>query len=238
MADLVTFVKFFEGIDFSYEFSVSSQDKSVNKCLLWMHPKNLSWTLQQKKRIYDFISSHPYFGGDKSMLGKIMNFTVESTAHISIDLKTQRIKLYISLYNEPLWSSLKKLQNIAQLLWKTKKYEFEEGATKIDCIWFDISRDSIEIKVYELLSKVPSCYVIPEQVDMQNIKESGFLKTLDWRKKFFLRLKEYISIEKFFTDFSREAVEDLQDTFKFTLKLQNRVKYFCLEGKKKEIYFI
>ena len=120
----------------------------------------------------------------------------------------------------------------------TDKYFLERDFIKFDCIWFDVSKDWIIYKIYELVDLNNNFDWLPTSIKKEDVKEIWYLKTPSGRKKKFFRFKNSQEIELFKKEFNLARVDELQKNIKNYHNLQKKVKYYCIEWEKKEIYFI
>lgn len=190
-----------------------------------------------RKKILDFFMYSDFLEvWWKKMIQDIFSLESlkESVFHFWVDGATKRYKFYISLYHYDFETALKILSEIKDILWISQEYFLEENFIKFDSLGFDIKDGKIELKVYELLQRADEYF--PSNVFAKNIKEYGVLKTLWWRKKYFYRFEDYFHINDF-PDLRKNNIWELQDYFDW-YSIQKKIKYYCFEWNKKEMYFV
>ena len=156
--------------------------------------------------------------------------------HFATDIETGRYKFYISLYHHNFKDSLKIITDIKKILGIKSEYFLEDTFTFFDCIGFDIQDWEVEMKIYELLSQDTSWYDIPGYVK-NNTKELWVLKDMKIRKKYFYRFKNSLTIHQFSDTFNLSWIEEIHDIIPEYI-MQKRVKYYCKQGEREEIYFV
>lgn len=172
----------------------------------------------------DFLSWNNYYN-------LILNNFSKIITHIWVDNNDWRKKIYISLYNTDFKYSLKIINNLKKILKMEERYFLEKNFLKFDCIWIDFLKNwKVNLKIYEIVKK-EDFSGLPEFCDKNNIKEIWFLKDFYGRKKKFFRFENYLKIKDFWEIF------DLSEILK-NKNIKWKVKYFCIEWIKKEIYFL
>lgn len=161
--------------------------------------------------------------------------TKDLVFHFWEDFETHRFKFYISLYGISFKSSIKILSEIKKILW-IHEYFLEKNFTVFDCIGFDIQNDSIDLKVYELVSFQEEYQkFLPPYIEKNNIKEVWFLKT-DKRKKIFFRLQKPLDIS---------VLQEISSSYTLPwvflpgiYSFVGMIRYICYEQDTVEIYFV
>ena len=191
-------------------------------------------------KVYSFLSSsNQYFLQHKKKLQLIFMLAdkYQLPIHISFNIKKKQTRIYLWLYYQDIQIAKKItlyiMKNLYSYSWS---YRFEDTLYRIDCLGFNIN-ENLEIKVYELVpvSKIfTSCDFFP----YKDVKEYGFLKDMKWRKKEFFRFSQPLGYIPFLDIFSQTSFDALDSEISNVYALQRKVKYYCLEWDKKEIYFI
>lgn len=207
-----------------YEFILSNNSNKIDKFLF-------NFEENQEKYIFELINEKIKLWNE---IQKIFSIFWKEIKQIWFDSKTNRCKFYIPLYSKTFKESLKNIKKCKDILWIKKEYFLEKDFLKFDCIWFDISEKWIDLKIYELVINENNFEFLPEFINQKDIKEIWYLKNFDWRKKKFFRFLNLQEIEKFSDDFDISQLNILENNY----NLQKKVKYFCIEGEKKELYFI
>lgn len=190
-------------------------------------PKNLK-KIYKIDNILDFLD---FFPNKNYKFLKILEKFSDKITHIWEDFENNRKKIYISLYEFDFKESLKIISEIKNILWIQEKYFLEKKFFKFDCIGIDIFKNwNMELKIYEII-KNDNFYNLPDFIIKESIKEIWFLKDFKWRKKKFFRFQNYENIKKFMNIF------DISEVLK-NPEIKWKVKYFCIEWNKKEIYFL
>lgn len=190
-------------------------------------PKNLK-KIYKIDNILDFLD---FFPNKNYKFLKILEKFSDKITHIWEDFENNRKKIYISLYEFDFKESLKIISEIKNILWIQEKYFLEKKFFKFDCIGIDIFKNwNMELKIYEII-KNDNFYNLPDFIIKESIKETWFLKDFYGRKKKFFRFKNYENIEKF------KNIFDISEVLK-NPEIKWKVKYFCIEWNKKEIYFL
>lgn len=158
--------------------------------------------------------------------------------HFWVDEESGRYKFYISLYHTEFKKALKTISHIKKILWVQEKYFLEKEFLQFDCLGFDISNGKIHIKVYELVKKEDFLESLPEYISPESVKEVWYLKNIWGRKKLFYRFEDSVSIWVFQDDFETSYINELEKELWSLYFLQKKVRYYCIEGDKKEIYFV
>lgn len=172
----------------------------------------------------DFLSWNKYYD-------LILHNFSEVITHIWLDNNDWRKKIYISLYDLDFKNSLKIINSLKKILKIEEKYFLEKNFLKFDCIWIDFFKNwKINLKIYEILKK-DDFFWLPDFCDKCNVKEIWFLKDFSWRKKKFFRFEDYLEIKDFWEIFDLSEVLENKN-------IKWKVKYFCIEWTKKEIYFL
>lgn len=223
------FIKHFSKKDWNFEFILSNTSKNIDKVLFWSKENN-------NKYIYDYMVNQNLYKDDK--LNNIFKLFKDYNIHIWLDTLTKRMKVYVWLYDKWLEESLKLIKEVKKLLWLESKYFLEKDFYKFDCIWIDISENWLDLKVYELVKKENNYDFLPTFISKENIKELWYLKNVNWRKKKFFRLLNKVNINNFKDDFDLSELEKLKSEIKDFYNLEKKVKYFCIEWEKQEIYFV
>lgn len=192
-----------------------------------------------KKYIYQEI--YPFIESNKDVLEKFNSiFTLDLLNdiefHFGIDYSSHRMKLYIPLYNALNDLGFNIINEICKIL-DLKKYFTENNCYKLDCIWIDIHSNSLDLKIYELLHW-DDIWFLPDYIPHEEVKEYGVLKSWSWRKKYFCRFKSPVDISLFKEYFDTVDIENLTNDIKDVYRIQKKVKYYCQEKWKQEIYFI
>lgn len=186
-----------------------------------------------KKELYKIENIYNYknFLSWNNYYDIILKSFSENITHIWVDNNDWRKKIYISLYNTDFKNSLKIINNLRKILKIEEKYFLEKNFLKFDCIWIDFLKNwKVNLKIYEII-KNDNFSWLPDFCDKYNIKEIWYLKDFYWRKKKFFRFKNYLEVSIFWKIF------DLSEVFK-NKNIQQKVKYFCVEWTKNEIYFL
>ena len=231
---LSTSIHFFHGLYRHIEFSISNQNKEMYKYILWFD------TDHRYEIAHYIFSSFPLsVHRSTDLLAIFQLFDARSNLfHLGVDPSNQRIKLYISLYDDDMDTATEIVAKLYRILWVMSHIEKDLHFRKYDCIGIDIMEDRLEMKVYELLH--PISY-IPREDHIQdwNIKEFGYMKSTNSRKKMFYRLTQYQDLDRYSKDFAYEGIlaKIHMDSW-WVLALQEKVKYYCIEWDKKELYFI
>jgi len=221
------FIKYFWKYEWNFEFILSNKNE-LNK-ILFLFEKN------SPNIIINYINNNIKL--EKNILD-IFNLYWLKINHIWYDEKNNRYKFYIWLYNDNFRDSLKIIKNCKDILWIKEKYFLEKDFYKFDCIWFDISENWIDMKIYELIKKENHYDWLPNFIDKENIKEIWYLKNFKLRKKKFFRFEKKLDIWLFKKDFNIESIDIFKNNIKDIIFLEKKVKYYCIEWKKKEIYFL
>lgn len=164
----------------------------------------------------------------------------ENLFHLWIDESTKRVKLYISLYNNTVEEAEILIHQLKIIFNKENNQIFENTSqvSKYDCIWIDITDSSIELKIYELINLNEKKDDFIYQKDII-IKEQGYMRSLSWRKKLFFRFLNQVDIKFFKNEFDiYQALDQIKIDLAGKHLLQWKVKYYCSEWEKQEIYFI
>jgi len=216
------------------EFVLDPDSWTISKKILY---RSYGDTREFRKNIFSYLSESIF---DPEILETIdAIFCIPETQnlvfHFWEDSKTHRLKFYISLYELPFIVSLEILSEIKKILW-IHQYFLEKNFKAFDCIGFDIQKNSIVLKVYELVSFQKEYEkFLPEYIDSKNIKEVWFLKSNE-RRKIFFRLQNHLDIRVL------GAISDSLHPFYIFLwdmyQIQEKITYFCYEQGNKEIYFI
>lgn len=162
----------------------------------------------------------------------------ENSFHIWFDSKNDTVKFYISLYHTSFQDSLRIISDIKKILWIKKDYFLELDFLAFDCLWMNVSKEGLHLKIYEIIKKENHYGNIPNFIRKQDIKEAWYLKDFFWRKKQFFRLWKHYNIQLFSELFDTSIIQSFWENIKDFYILQNKVKYYCHEGEKREIYFI
>lgn len=188
----------------------------------------ISKELYRIDNIWNFLE---FFHVQNDIFERILHNFSQIITHIWIDFENNRKKIYISLYDFNFKKSLQIISDIKKILWISEKYFLEKNFLKFDCIGFDIFESwKISLKIYEII-KNNNFDDLPDFLEIENIKETWFLKDFQGRKKKFFRFQKYENIEKFVHIF------DISEVVK-NPEIKWKVKYFCIEWQKKEIYFL
>lgn len=182
----------------------------------------------------DFIKEYDIKKIDK--IFRLFDWIEKSYFHFWIDNKSGRYKIYTTLYNLEINKSLELIKKIQEILWISSIYNLEPDIIWFDCLWFDLSDNLIDMKVYELVELKNNFDGLPSYISKDDIREIGYLKAFSWRKKKFFRFWKLYDIELFKDDFDLSLVDSTTKN-NFTW-LKKKVKYYCYEWDKKEIYFI
>ncbi len=206
---------------FNNEFVLNNNSENIVKVLYWSKTKYNNEFVINKIR--------PFLNNTNLLLfKKIIKIIWFKKIHIWFDLSRKVVKFYIWIYDLWIKESFKLINDIRLVLWINEVYEIEKNFLKFDCLWFDVLCNNIELKVYEI---VKDKFMYDEiellNIDEIDIKEIWFLKSFSWRKKIFFRFNKLIDISIFNNIFS--ISED---------NINKKVKYYCVENNKKEIYFI
>lgn len=223
---MISFVKHFSKYNWSFEFILSWS---------WLNKSLFCFNNNDFKRIQKYIETIFW---NKKELDNIFNLYWSKINHIWIDTLNNRYKIYINLYNVYFNDSLKIISKIKKILWIDKKYYLEKDFLKFDCIWIDISSKWFDLKIYELIDLYKDERFLYKYINFQNIKEVWYLKNFNWRRKNFFRFKNNEDIDIFKCIFDLESLENFQNDIKDFYKLKFKVKYYCLEDWKEELYFI
>lgn len=192
---------------------------------------NSSENLKKLYKIEDISDFFDFFPNKNDAFLKILEKFSDKITHIWEDLWNNRKKIYISLYDFDFKQNLQIISEIKNILWIQEKYFLEKNFVKFDCIWIDIFENwNMELKIYEII-KNDNFDKLPDFIEKQNIKEIWFLKDFQWRKKKFFRFQNDENIEKFTNIF------DISEVVK-NPEIKWKVKYFCIEWEKQEIYFL
>jgi len=190
-----------------------------------------------REKVYKYLSDNILSHDIQLQVDKIfyLKEVQDLTFHFAEDPSTWRMKFYISLYGVSFQKSLRILSKIKKVL-DIHTYALEKDFLAFDCIWFDICKDRMSLKVYELLSDIQKYSILlPDSFSPDNIKEVGVLKTRD-RRKLFFRLKTPLRISTSFLN-QKEYIS-FENAINVKYKLRWEITYYCLEWDKEEIYFI
>lgn len=219
------------------EFVISNTTWNITKVLYRSYGDNRVF----RKKVLDFfIHNKILLPQEEKKIIQIFQHELlkHLDIHFAIDTSNSRYKFYISLYQSSFKKWLQILSEIKKILQIQQPYFLEKNFFMFDCLGFDVRHNGIEMKVYELLVRdsINPCH-IPSYIDMENIKEHGVLKGITGRRKEFFRLWHTMDIHDFWDRFSFSFLWALQKQLWSHYSLQNRVKYYCREGEKQEIYF-
>jgi len=220
------FIKYFSKYNWNFEFVLNNKNE-LNK-ILFLFEKNNS------NLIINYINKNIKLG--KNILN-IFNLYWNKINHIWYSLENNKYKFYIWLYKDSFLNSLKIIKKCKDILRVEEEYFLEKDFYKFDCIWFDISENWIDMKIYELINKENNFYLLPKFIDEKNIKEIWYLKNFNWRKKKFFRFNKKENVNKFSDLLNITDLDKIKDDIGRNIKLENKVKYYCIEKDKKEIYF-
>jgi len=226
------FIKQFTNKNWYFEFVLQENGFDVNKILFYS--KNEKNNIKIKSFMYENIKLKKENFSNLNMIFSIFSWKI---LHFWFDKNTNRYKIYIWLYNESFENSLKIISEIKKCLWLNKQYFLEKDFTKFDCLWLDISEDWIELKIYELVNLDIHLEWLPDFIQKEDVKEIWYLKTFSWRKKKFFRFKNYQEIN-IFKEFDLSWLDSFQEKIKDFYILKKKVKYYCIEWDKKELYII
>jgi len=226
------FVKNFSRFGWKFEF-ILNNNTEISKWLFYFFDNNFL-------EIYNYIDNNMsnINKRDHHNINKIFILYGDMINHIWYDKSTKRYKIYIWLYNIAFEDSLKIIKKCKDILWIKKKYFLEKDFDKFDCIWFDIQAWKIDMKIYELVRVGVNLGELPSYINKKEIKEIGYLKNFSWRKKKFFRFWLYQDIKLFSDDFDISWIIDFEINTLVKSSLQNKIKYYCTEWDKKELYFI
>lgn len=223
--------------DNNLEFIITTWSSDISKVLY-----RSFWDSQDFKRVVlNFLLKESNVSkNQKDILCQIfdIDYTYNQLFHFWDDPITQRYKFYISLYNTDFKSSLRLISQIKTILWITDKYYLEKDFHKFDCLGFDIQNGKISLKIYEIISWEKYIGFLPRWVNKKNISETWVLKDFNGRKKLFFRFSWWIPINNFSEEFDINMYEKFEKDLDGIYVLQKKVKYYCIEGDKKELYFI
>lgn len=204
-----------------YEFCYSIWEDYVYK-YLW------NFSPDESGVIKDILKNNWYYDFE---IKRIFDLHSSYIHHYWVDLKTNRVKIYLDLYNTDYNTSISIIDSIKSILWISKETSREKNFIKYDCLWIDICHNwQKKLKIYELID------VQGLQVTWLKIKEIWILKDLDYRRKTFIRLNNpYEKIDKVFKDLCFDHLSFHEKVNKNLIK--KNLKYICIEWDKKEIYF-
>ncbi len=217
----------FSQYNWSFEFILNNK-WNLNKTLFYFKYNN-------PKVIFDYINNIFTLNNN---IKDIFELYWKNINHIWYDQENNRYKFYIWLYNNTFKDSLKIIKNCKDILNIKEKYSLEKDFYKFDSIWFDITEKWVNIKLYELVKKDQNYNLLVDNIKKEDIKEIWYLKDFYWRRKKFFRFKNYQDIEKFNNYFNIGGINNFEEKVKNYYLLQKKVKYFCVEWDKKEIYFV
>jgi len=212
--------------DFNNELIIKSSYTHIYKYLFYSRKK------ENNNKILEILLQN--WIKDINKIYKIFDIFYYTSIHFWIDLKTKKLKIYISLYNESFQNSLKIIKTIKDIIWIKDKYFLEKDFYKFDCIWIDILEKWFDLKIYELIKINNNFNWLLDFIKREDVKEIWYLKNFKWRRKKFFRFKKYQNIKKFNDIFDLNILNEL----KIFVFLEKKVKYYCIEWNKKEIYFI
>jgi len=224
---MFNFIKYFSQYNWNFEFILNNKE-DLNKILFYFKKNN-------SKVIFDYINKNIQLNYE---IFKIFNLYWKYINHIWYDGENSRYKFYIWLYNLSFKDSLKIIKNCRDILDIKEKYFLEKDFYKFDCVWFDITEKWVSIKVYELIKNENNNVWLISNIKKEDVKEIWYLKNFKWRKKKFFRFNNYQGIEKFDNYFNIKVVDNFKVKIKNYYLVQKKVKYFCIEWNKKEIYFV
>jgi sulfatase maturation enzyme AslB (radical SAM superfamily) len=215
------------------EFTIHSWDENSYKYIFWFQG-NMGYEIMN----YIFCSFHTSYERIKKIVQIFRIFEERNNLfHIWVDPLWKRMKLYIWLYEETREEAEILIQSVSHVLWYTPSYTNESQINKYDCIGIDITDTSMELKIYELSSEISNPPVI--LTHNSPIKEMGYMKSKSGRKKKFFRLEKSIDLSIFWDIFSYKWIlEWIRKDSNNTIIVKEKVKYYCEEWEKKEIYFI
>lgn len=225
MIDFVQHFSFFKG---DFEFIVSKGE--LSKALFFFNVNQDSW-----KHIQNYLEIKLW---KKAAIESIFSKYNQRISHIWYDSQDKRYKIYISLYNILFKDSLQIIKEIKNVLWIVSQYYLETDFYKFDCIWIDVSDSWYDLKIYELVKKEWNFWGLPSFCSEWNVKEIWYLKNFAWRKKKFFRFFPYIDMLLFSQYFEGKDIKSFQYNIKDFYILQKKVKYYCFEEDKNEVYFI
>lgn len=231
---IFTCINQFKGKYRHIEFSISNQSQNSYKYILW-------FDRDYRYQILHYIFSVSLLSLET--IGKLVwIFQIFSSSnnlfHLGIDPESMRLKLYISLYDDTHRVSEEIITKIYKILWIEKSIKKDDNFRKYDCIWIDISKEWLELKIYELLN--PDIGITCDTTLMGwNIKEYWYMKSVSSRKKLFYRFNIQKKLDEFSNEFVFEKIlSDIWNDSKWLISPLGNVKYSTVEWEKKELYFI
>ncbi len=159
-------------------------------------------------------------------------------SQLGVNESKKKYKFYIGLYNSTFKEWLHIISICRKVLWIKNQYILEKDFYKFDCIWFDIVEEWVEMKIYEIVMKKHNLEWLPKYIDSKNVQEVWYLKSLGWRKKKFFRFKNSENIQLFKKEFDFSKLDSILKWMSDSIKIKRKVKYYCIEWNRKEIYFI
>ena len=226
--------KFFTGNN--VEFTLSSGDLQIYKILYTFFEDPLTWRSTLLEYIIHLDSIHLKV---QEKILKIFHIFQDTSLpfHLWFDEKTQRVKFYVSLYWVPFQMALSKIEQVEKIIYWKNIYKMSPEFSKFDCIWIDITPSTLELKIYEIIN-TKDFQGLPIFIKKEDVREAWYLVSISGRKKFFFRFLNPQPLELFRQDFQVSAFQSLQELLKTQYTLKFQVKYYCIEGSKKEIYCI
>jgi hypothetical protein len=225
--DATQFLEHFSKKPWHLEFCIDSDSQNISKILFYSYSQSPDLHSFVSDYIWGSISYHKILDRFFGLFGKL-------PIHIGIDIDTQRLKLYIWLYNYEIRTSMVIVKAIQQLLWENPSwYLYEKNLVNIDCVSIDISLKWISSKVYEITPSGPHI----SRLNNSLIKEMGVMKNMSGRRKYFYRFIRPIEFDGFEEFQSNYFLLDDPDIAKY-YRFKRKIKYYCIEEDKKEIYFI
>lgn len=212
------FLAFTSQFKWTYEYTLSNKEESVWK-VLFCFAENQPDQIQQYFQNHDICTQE---------LESIIDEFWKKINHIGYDEHKNIHKFYIGLYHTSFYNGLKVIQKCKQILKEKREYFLNKDFLQFDCIWFNVSKDWISMKIYELVTLDQN---VPELRWMNHIKERWFLKDFSWRSKQFVRFSPELEL----LEFTKEFV--LSDVLLSERNYQHKVKYYCFEWERKELYF-
>ena len=182
------FIKYFSKFKWNFEFILNNKNE-LNKVLFYFENNNskliFDYINNNSKLIFDYINNNIELN---NKIKQIFNLYWKYINHIWYDKKNNRYKFYIWLYDKNLKDSLRIISNCKNVLWINKKYFLEKDFYKFDSIWFDISNNWIDMKIYELVKKENNYAGLPNFIDINKMN----IFTGNLLRKFPAKIKKQI----------------------------------------------
>ena len=225
------FIWYFHGKSGYFEFS-HILDSITSKVLFYAYENHNS-------TIRNYCEEQIQDNGVREILRELFSSLWETYIfHIWIDprIHNTRIKIYIPTYHLPIFEAKDIIDRIGTIVHiPTAHYTLSDEISHIDTIALDIWDDLLDIKIYELISTPCRISVLPPWLERDNIKEHGIMKSLiRMRNKEFIRLDTHVNIDEI-----SGGIDILKSISTHSgTQPKWKIKYYCREAGKEEIYLI